>query len=564
MSESGRVAMAIPAIVATDVDSGRTYSDVAVDDALKPDGSGKKMSREEPAKAEVLQGELDEESKKKITALLNKRRTPAAASDDKTAGESTQAGNVDVEGIVIAKTFAMRWQKKVKRKFSSQLRKQALLSMNSHSSSGDDLESRKTSGTSSEYGEEDLEALREKALDQLAAARNKQVAFALRANYGYNGSEDDDSPVHGMAVSFEAKDCLHIKEKFNNDWLIGRVVKEGCDIGFIPSASKLESLRQSGAPGKLKIRQSSTSSNLQLNESASMAKMGGDDQSASFEEDIQPSSPNRNHSSAAISSMNNNNNNNNAQQKGKKGIFKKTDNLPPYDVVPSMRPVIFVGPSLKGYEVTDMMQKALFDYLKHRFQGRIAITHVTADISLAKRSTLQHPGKQPVIQKKGNTQAGLAEVQQEIERIFELCKNMHLVVLDCDTINHPTQVIKSSLAPIIVMIKIASPKVLTRLIKSRGKSQTKHLNVQLVAAEKLAQCNEDMFDVILDENQLEDACEHLGEFLEAYWRAADPPQHRFNSTQTFNPATGQPMVVGYNNIDQYNGTTQSHLRTAQV
>ncbi|NWY07062.1 CACB3 protein, partial [Nothoprocta ornata] len=258
--------------------------------------------------------------------------------------------------------------------------------------------------------EEDREGARRQAesqaQQQLERAKHKPVAFAVRTNVSYCGALDEECPVQGAAINFEAKDFLHIKEKYSNDWWIGRLVKEGGDIAFIPSPQRLEAMRLKQeqkarwATGGRALRPLPTPLNPPfvpprragnasgLGDSGSRrspppslgeGSLGGGGLSCQKQKQVRAwgggrdPTPKCEGSGGSWFPRDGTPPCSVAGGDAARALLSppsQTQHIPPYDVVPSMRPVVLVGPSLKGYEVTDMMQKALFDFLKHRFDGR--------------------------------------------------------------------------------------------------------------------------------------------------------------------------------------------------
>ena len=48
----------------------------------------------------------------------------------------------------------------------------------------------------------------------------------------------------------------------------------------------------------------------------------------------------------------------------------------PYEAIPLIRPIVLCGPSLRNFDVTDLMHKALFHALKRAFGEKLEVVHI--------------------------------------------------------------------------------------------------------------------------------------------------------------------------------------------
>lgn len=254
----------------------------------------------------------------------------------------------------------------------------------------------------------------DKALQALTKAVSKGVQLAFKALVDYDAEDVSDCPLPSYALPFKKNDYLHMKQKYNEDWWIGRVVGECETIGFLPSELKLKTLI------------------------------------------------------ANVEAV--------------------------YQAAPIMRPIVFMGPSNKTSQLTELLQKGLINFVKERFAGRLIIVRPLMSI-------YSMNGKQS------------RDLALDVR---EAGASLQLVFMNCDA-SFPTDLDPAVFHPLIIYIQVPRRKVLERLLKE---SSQRRREAELSDAYRLydqmhhSPCP---YSLIITDSNFDDAAQNLELFLESYW-----------------------------------------------
>eukprot|EP00054_Salpingoeca_dolichothecata_P012410 m.68860 g.68860 ORF g.68860 m.68860 type:complete len:563 (-) comp19933_c0_seq2:92-1780(-) len=321
------------------------------------------------------------------------------------------------------------------------------------------------------------------------------VLFTCRANVFYDGTRDHDVPVYSAAMTFQDYDFIQIVKVLNQQWWLGRVIGQGARTGFIPTPANFG--RKYDALQKQKERNKAPAAR-KFWKRGKRGSQGSVDPATTI---VPPPTP--------INLFN-------------KFTIKDTSlpysvrqtNLPYFQQAPKVRPLILIGPSRPAYEVTDKMQRALYGYLRTTFKEKC----VYLELKQAKKKRLDSAGLRPTSPiGEDDMLDSRKEVfePEDIKRVLEIGEAGKLAIINSDCWDVPA-LRRSAMMPLLVLLKISSTSVLSKVIRARGKVPHKVLSLQIQAADKLNSLSEDLFDLVLTQSKLDQSCYELTAYVGAY------------------------------------------------
>ncbi|CAI4230010.1 unnamed protein product [Auanema sp. JU1783] len=316
-----------------------------------------------------------------------------------------------------------------------------------------------------------------KALKEAVACK---VSFAVQCHVSYDGSLENECPIHEKVVSYQKNDFIHVYKKFNHDWWIGRIVAVGSTIGFVPTARRLYRLKEI-------VDTEESPTHISKSSSRQAIKPKGRFRSSST-----PATAAARAAAATVS----------AKQRLVRSQSPVWELPCPYTVVPSTRPIVLMGPCNQSCRLTELMHSAVVSAIVKQFGSRVC--RLPTEIGA-----------------KGLSKQEYDLNERELRLITSLADDLRLVLLDSPNLNTPPEVNGLQLAPIIILFRIKNRKILIKLLK-KSVSVGQKLGGYLATADYLNTIHNDKVNLLIEDNGLPEAIKKITNYLEDYWKALHP------------------------------------------